>query len=125
MVRQEPLPLLRLHRLFGVSTAVAAPWQGLVAVVEHATRRFALRVDELLSQQQVVIKNLQSNFRRVEGAMGATILGDGRVSLILDVAGLVKLWRKTGCIAPADAHCAMLASPLELQRPSGGASPTN
>jgi two-component system chemotaxis sensor kinase CheA len=94
MVRHEPLPLLRLHRLFDVVTDVLEPASGLVAVVEYDSRRFALMVDELLGQQQVVIKNLQANFRRVEGAMGATILGDGRVTLILDVAGLVELSRK-------------------------------
>jgi two-component system chemotaxis sensor kinase CheA len=93
-VRQEPLPLLRLHQLFGVPTEVVEPSRGLVAVVEHESRRHALLVDELLNQQQVVIKNLQSNFRKVEGAMGATILGDGRVTLILDVAGLVELSRR-------------------------------
>jgi two-component system chemotaxis sensor kinase CheA len=94
MVRREPLPLLRLHRLFDVATEVLDPSRGLVAVVEHDSRRFALMVDELLGQQQVVIKNLQANFRRVEGAMGATILGDGRVTLILDIAGLVELARR-------------------------------
>jgi two-component system chemotaxis sensor kinase CheA len=93
MVRHEPLPLLRLHRLFDVATDVLEPSSGLVAVVEHDSHRFALMVDELLGQQQVVIKNLQANFRRVEGAMGATILGDGRVTLILDIAGLVQLSR--------------------------------
>jgi two-component system, chemotaxis family, sensor kinase CheA len=94
VVRQEPVPLLRLHRLFGVATEVVEPWRGLVAVVEHEGRRFALLVDELLGQQQVVIKNLQSNFRRVQGTMGATILGDGAVTLILDVAGLVEVSRR-------------------------------
>jgi two-component system, chemotaxis family, sensor kinase CheA len=94
MVRQEPLPLLRLHQLFDVVTDVLEPAGGLVAVVEHDSHRFALMVDELLGQQQVVIKNLQANFRRIEGAMGATILGDGRVTLILDIAGLVQLSRK-------------------------------
>jgi two-component system chemotaxis sensor kinase CheA len=94
MVRQEPLPLLRLHRIFEVATEVLEPSSGLVAVVEHDSERFALMVDELLGQQQVVIKNLQANFHRVEGAMGATILGDGRVTLILDVAGLVDLSRR-------------------------------
>jgi two-component system chemotaxis sensor kinase CheA len=94
MVRQEPLPLLRLHLLFDVMTDVLDPSRGLVAVVEHDSRRYALMVDELLGQQQVVIKNLQANFQRVEGAMGATILGDGRVTLILDIAGLVQLSRR-------------------------------
>ena len=94
MVRQDPLPLLRLHRLFSVNTDVLEPWQGIIVVIEHEGRRFALLVDDLLSQQQVVIKSLQSNFRKVEGAMGATILGDGRVTIILDVTGLVELSRK-------------------------------
>jgi two-component system chemotaxis sensor kinase CheA len=94
MVRREPLPLLRLHQLFDVMTDVLEPAGGLVAIVEHDSRRFALMVDELLGQQQVVIKNLQANFHRVEGAMGATILGDGRVTLILDIAGLVGLSRR-------------------------------
>ena len=94
MVRQEPLPLLRLHQLFDVATDVLDPSRGLVAVVEHDSLRFALMVDELLGQQQVVIKNLQANFRKVEGAMGATILGDGRVTLILDIGGLVELSRR-------------------------------
>ena len=94
MVRQEPLPLLRLHQLFDVATDVLEPARGLVAVVEHDSQRFALMVDELLGQQQVVVKNLRANFRRVEGAMGATILGDGRVTLILDIAGLVELSRR-------------------------------
>jgi two-component system chemotaxis sensor kinase CheA len=94
MVRQKPLPLLRLHQLFDVPTDVLEPTSGLVAVVEHESRRFALMVDELLGQQQVVIKNLQANFHKVEGAMGATILGDGRVTLILDIAGLVELSRR-------------------------------
>ncbi len=95
VVRGEPVQLLRLHRLFGIPTDIVDPCGGLVAVVEHENRRYALLVDELLSQQQVVIKNLQANFRRVEGAMGATILGDGCVSLILDVAGLVERSRVT------------------------------
>ncbi|MGA9528538.1 MAG: chemotaxis protein CheA [Terriglobales bacterium] len=94
MVRREPLPLLRLHKLFEVATEVLEPSSGLVAVVEHDSRRFALMVDELLGQQQVVIKNLQANFHRVDGAMGATILGDGQVTLILDIAGLVELSRR-------------------------------
>ncbi len=97
MVRREPLPLLRLHRLFDVATDVLDPSRGLVAVVEHDSHRFALMVDELLGQQQVVIKNLQANFRRVEGAMGATILGDGQVTLILDIAGLVELAHRKQC----------------------------
>lgn len=91
VVRSEPLPLLRLHQLFGIPAAVTDPCQGLTVIVEHAGKRLALLVDELLGQQQVVIKSLETHFRKVEGALGATILGDGRAALILDVAGLASV----------------------------------
>lgn len=96
MVRGEPLPLLRLHRLFGISTEVVDPCRGLTVIIEHAGHRFALLVDELLGQQQVVIKSLEANYRKVEGVLGATILGDGRAALILDAAGLAQISRRSG-----------------------------
>lgn len=92
-IRGEVLPVLRLHRLFGVEPTAADPTQGLVVIVEHDGRKVALLVDELLDQQQVVIKSLEANFQKVTGVAGATILGDGRVALILDVPGLVGLGR--------------------------------
>ena len=91
MVRKEPLPLFRLARLFHVQTDVDDPTHGLVVIVEHEGRRLALLVDDLLGQQQVVVKNLEANFKRVEGIAGATIFGDGRAGLILDVAGIAAL----------------------------------
>lgn len=91
LVRGETLPLLRLHQLFGIEDGVHDPSRALVVVVEGDGRRVALLVDELCGQQQVVIKNLDQNFRRVEGVMGATIMGDGRIALILDVPGLLRL----------------------------------
>jgi len=91
LMRGEVLPFVRLHRLFRVPGAVEEPTRGLSVVVEHEGRRVALFVDELLGQQQFVIKSLDSNFHRVDGVAGATILGDGRVALILDVPGLVAL----------------------------------
>ena len=91
MMRGEVLPFVRLHRLFGVPEAVEDPTRGLAVVVEHDGRRVALLVDELLGQQQFVIKSLDHNFQRVDGIAGATILGDGRVALILDVPGLVAM----------------------------------
>ncbi len=94
IVRGEPLPLLRLHRLFGIPTEIVDPWYGLTAIVEHAGQRVALLVDELLGQQQVVIKSLEAHYRKVEGVLGATILGDGRAALILDVAGLAQIARR-------------------------------
>jgi two-component system chemotaxis sensor kinase CheA len=95
-IRGEVLPLLRLHRLLGVTPRAADPTQGLVVVVEHDRRKSALLVDELLGQQQVVIKSLEANFKKVEGVAGATILGNGNVALILDVPGLVALSQKAG-----------------------------
>lgn len=91
VVRGEFLPLLRLHALFDVPARVTDPSRGLVVIVENEGRRFGLLVDELLGQSQVVIKNLEANYRKVEGAIGATIMGDGRVALILDVLGLSRL----------------------------------
>jgi two-component system chemotaxis sensor kinase CheA len=89
IVHGDPLPIVRLHRLFRATAATEDPSAGLLVVVEHDGRVAALLVDELLGQQQVVIKSLEANFTRVRGIAGATILGDGRVALILDVAGLV------------------------------------
>jgi two-component system chemotaxis sensor kinase CheA len=91
IMRGEVLPLLRLHRVFQVPGAEEEPTRGLTVVVETDGRRAALLVDELLGQQQVVIKSLEVNFEKIDGVSGATILGDGRVALILDVPGLVGL----------------------------------
>jgi two-component system chemotaxis sensor kinase CheA len=92
-VRGQVLPVIRLHELFGVEPRSRHLTEALTVIVEHEGRLAALMVDDLLGQQQVVIKSLESNFRKVEGVAGATILGDGRVALILDVPGLVALAR--------------------------------
>ncbi|MBK7976188.1 MAG: chemotaxis protein CheA [Deltaproteobacteria bacterium] len=91
MVRGDTLPLIRAHRLLGVPTEVIDPCEGLTVIVEHEGRRVALLVDDLRGQQQVVIKGLDVNYRRVEGVLGATVMGDGRVAFILDVAGLIRM----------------------------------
>ena len=92
LVRDEPLPVLRLDRLFHIpdihDDAEAEHRRQLGVVVEQADRRVILVVDELMGQQQVVIKSLEKNFRRIEGAMGATILGDGKAAIILDISAL-------------------------------------
>ncbi len=93
VVRRETLPMLRLGRLFGVPAGADDPTEGIVVIVEHEGRRSALLIDGLLGQQQVVIKSLEAHFRKVDGVAGATILGDGSVSLILDVPGLIALAR--------------------------------
>ncbi|MBB6094251.1 two-component system chemotaxis sensor kinase CheA [Povalibacter uvarum] len=89
--RDRYLPVLRLHEIFGVKPRTTQLHEGLIMVVEGDGRRVGLFVDDLLGQQQVVIKSLETNFRRVDGISGATILGDGSVALILDVAGLVRV----------------------------------
>jgi two-component system chemotaxis sensor kinase CheA len=90
-VRGEVVPVLHLHSILNMADAVTDPTQGLLVIVEDHDTKFALLVDDLLGQQQAVIKNLESNFHKVPGIAGATILGDGRVALILDVVGLRQL----------------------------------
>lgn len=89
--RDAYVPVIRLHEVFGVRPRTTQLHEGLIMVVEGEGRKVGLFVDDLLGQQQVVIKSLESNFRRVEGVSGATILGDGAVALILDVPSLVRV----------------------------------
>jgi two-component system chemotaxis sensor kinase CheA len=89
--RGQHLPILRLYELFNAKGAVTDLEKGLLVVVEADGRQVGLFVDDLLGQQQVSIKSLEKNFRRVAGVAGATILGDGRVGLILDISGLVRI----------------------------------
>jgi two-component system chemotaxis sensor kinase CheA len=88
--RGEYLPIIRLHELFAVEPRARALQDGLVVVAEGDGRRVGLFVDDLLGQQQVVIKSLETNYGHIEGISGATILGDGSVALILDVPGLIR-----------------------------------
>ncbi len=89
--RDGYVPVVRLHEVFGIEPRTTQLHEGLIMVVEGEGRRVGLFVDDLLGQQQVVIKSLETNFRRVEGVSGATILGDGAVALILDVPGLIRV----------------------------------
>lgn len=89
--RDEVLPIIPLHAAFGCTGAISDPCDGIVIVVEGDGARAGLLVDALLGQQQAVIKSLETNYRRVQGLSGATILGDGSIALIVDVAGLVRL----------------------------------
>jgi len=93
-VRGEFLPVLRLYESFNIEPQVTDPWEGSLVLVESEGRKVALMADELIGQGQVVIKSLETNYRKVEGIAGATILGDGRVALIIDVSGLI---RDMGC----------------------------
>jgi len=87
-VRGEYLPLVALHQVFEVEGARTEPTQGIITIIQSEGRRFAMLIDELVGQQQVVVKNLETNYRKVHGISAATILGDGRVALIVDVAAL-------------------------------------
>ena len=92
-LRDEYIPIVRPEAVFGFRNDAARLEDGLIVIVESERRKVGLFVDDLLAQQQVVIKSLETNYRRVEGISGATILGSGRVALILDVAGLLTLSR--------------------------------
>ncbi|GFZ86043.1 chemotaxis protein CheA [Dyella caseinilytica] len=89
--RGEYRPIVRLHQQFGCANAQQKIEDGLVIVVESDGNQVGLFVDELIGQQQAVVKSLEANYRRVEGISGATILADGSVALIIDVAGLIRL----------------------------------
>jgi two-component system, chemotaxis family, sensor kinase CheA len=90
-LRDEYVPIVRLWDIFNIKPDSEKLEDGLLVVVEADNMKVAILVDDLLAQQQVVIKSLQENYRSVDGVSGATILGDGTVSLILDISGLVKL----------------------------------
>ena len=94
MLRGEPIPLIRLHRMFNIQTAIEDPTEGLVVVVEDGKRQSALLVDELLGQRQVVAKSLGDGLGTVRGISGGAILGDGRVGLMLDLAEIADLARQ-------------------------------
>ncbi len=89
--RGDYVPIIRMHELFGVEPRTSALHEGLVVVAEGDGRRVGLFVDDLLGQQQVVIKSLEANYGHIDGISGATILGDGSVALILDVPGLIRV----------------------------------
>ena len=89
-VRSEFMPVIDLEQVFHVPPSATPPSTRIMVVVEADGGQIALLVDELLGQQQVVVKNLEANYRRVPDVSGATIMGDGRVALILDVSSLVR-----------------------------------
>lgn len=92
-IREQYWPLIQLHKVMEIDNAISEPDKAIVVLIESSKKRFALLVDGLEGQQQVVIKSLEKHYRRVTGVAGATIMGDGGVAMILDVeslAGLVK-----------------------------------
>jgi two-component system chemotaxis sensor kinase CheA len=92
-VRGEYLLLVELHKFFDVADAVLEPTMGIAVIVQAEGSRFALLVDQLVGQHQVVVKNIETNYRKVLGICAATILGDGNVALIIDVAAMQRINR--------------------------------
>ncbi|WP_375176421.1 chemotaxis protein CheA [Marinobacter mobilis] len=92
-VREEYWPLLRLAEVMETQARSSDPAEAIVVLIETSKRRYGLVVDELVGQQQVVIKSLEQHYKRVPGAAGATIMGDGSVALILDVESLADIVR--------------------------------
>jgi len=94
MARGNLIPMIRLDQLFGIDGDSKDPWHGLVVVVENKEEQRGLLLDELLGQEEIVIKSLGEALKRTKGLAGGAILGDGRVGLILDIAGLFELSEK-------------------------------
>ena len=90
-VREDYLPVVAVHHALDVADAITDPTRAIAVIVQGEGRRYALLVDQLVGQQQVVVKNLETNYRKVPGVSAATILGDGSVALILDVADMHRL----------------------------------
>jgi len=92
-LRDEYVPVIRLYDVFNLIPKITDLEEGLLVIVEGEGQKIGLFIDDLLGQQQVVIKSLETNYRKVVGVSGATILGDGTVALILDVPGVMALYR--------------------------------
>jgi two-component system chemotaxis sensor kinase CheA len=92
-VRGDYIPLIPLFELFHLPTDVTEPGKGILVLLDVEGEKAALLVDSLLDEHQVVIKSMETNYRKVAGTAGATILGDGRVALILDVNSLLQMWK--------------------------------
>ena len=90
-LRGEYLPIIALHKTFNIATQVVEPTQGMLIIVEAYGKKAALLLDSLIGQQPVVIKSLETNFRKVNGISSATILSDGTVALIIDIPSVIKL----------------------------------
>jgi len=93
-LRDRFMPIIRLHDVFGIDSCDSKQLtDGLLVVVEAEGKQCGIFVDDLLGQQQVVIKSMEANYKRVDGVSGATILGDGSVALILDMSGIIRCWQ--------------------------------
>jgi two-component system chemotaxis sensor kinase CheA len=90
-VRNEYLPVIVMHKTLNIATQITEITDGMLVIVEAYGKKAALLFDGLVGQQQVVIKSLETNFRKINGISGATIMGDGTVALIIDVPTIIKM----------------------------------
>ncbi len=95
-LRDDYIPIVRLYDIFGIEADTTDISESLLVVVENEGKKIAICVDELLGQQQVVIKSLETNLKQIDGLSGATILGNGTVALILDISGVMQLYQYSG-----------------------------
>ncbi|MEA3639770.1 MAG: chemotaxis protein CheA [Lamprobacter sp.] len=114
-MRDEYLPVIAVHDALDVAGAQTDPLRSIAVIVQGEGRRYALLVDELIGQQQVVVKNLETNYRKVPGVSAATILGDGRVALILDIAGLHQLSQSKKAVRQPRHHRSALPLPKSTE----------
>ncbi|MGQ0557322.1 MAG: chemotaxis protein CheW [Nitrospiraceae bacterium] len=98
-VRDTYIPMVRLYEVFASEPEYTDPKEAILLILETEGERVAVMVDEILGQQQVVIKSMEQNFHKVEGVAGATILGDGRVGFIVDVRGVLEIARHGSPVA--------------------------
>jgi two-component system chemotaxis sensor kinase CheA len=103
-VRGDYLPIVEMYQVFDIADAQTEPTAGIAVVMQAQERRFALLVDQLVGQHQVVVKNLESNYRKVYGVSAATIMGDGSVALIVDAFALSRAHREVALQPLAHAH---------------------
>jgi two-component system chemotaxis sensor kinase CheA len=115
-VRGEYLPIIALHSLFNHATDITDPTKGVLVLIESDGKKSALFVDRLVGQQQVVIKSLETNFKKVPGISGATIMGDGGVALILDVSAIIQMGQNTNYLTGAPPFSNQNNQPLQNQR---------
>ena len=102
MLREEFIPVVRLHQLFDIPSKHKDLEKGMLIVVKSGTNKIAMFIDEFLHQHQVVVKPLDKNFRAIEGIGAATVRGDGSIGLILDIMGIIEAQRKTDLLSASD-----------------------
>ncbi|MGM3277152.1 chemotaxis protein CheA [Ralstonia sp. 24A2] len=119
-VRNEYLTLVPMYERFRITPSLPDPSEGIVVILDSEGKKIALQIDELVGQQQVVVKNLETNYRRVPGISGATILGDGSVALIVDVSALMREAREGRSGHSENAMRAVSAEKQELAQAPGG-----